>query len=439
MSQKQVNEIETICNRFLWGQKRPKIPLKVLQGTVQQGGLNLFNIEAKQSSLKIQWLKKVETDPKYQYVYEILDFNLKNLIWQCNLHKQDVKGSTFWHEVLGEWCKLHFQSDMGNEDHVGEILWRNSLIRINDKVLYNKKCIKRNMLRLADITDDNMRFLNYASINNKFPGCMTWYEYLQLVQAIPNEWCKLFVDNLETSCTTNRLELCDLIDAKKITRVVYKRRVNNIAMGYIKSYHAKVRKNVSLELYLDTYLKYFVYIKRITSYPRLYSFQYRLLINKIFTNCTLAKWCLKDSQDCQWCTGCKHTVKHMLFDCPVNSYIWNMVWNWLDIVNSIGDVPQYPQIFINEIGNDCPSGNLVVLITKYYLYRCFCRGVKPTVSALKKEIKLTREVELYNARLTDTYDSCVKKWGKIKWVEWVDDKSAPNVHPQMVTYGAETS
>ena len=65
-------------------------------------------------------------------------------------------------------------------------------------------------------------------------------------------------------------------------------------------------------------------IARIKYVPQLRIFHYRLLLNKIFTNDTLKKWRIVDSDKCDYC-DCKQTILHLLIECQVSQKLWSLV------------------------------------------------------------------------------------------------------------------
>ena len=57
MPKKCVENIEKIVHEFLWENSGNKISLRILKGRKDMGGLRLFDIKAKEKSLKFMWIQ----------------------------------------------------------------------------------------------------------------------------------------------------------------------------------------------------------------------------------------------------------------------------------------------------------------------------------------------------------------------------------------------
>ena len=92
---------------------RPKIALNVLQNLTKLGGMNLCNIEWKQKSMHLTWLKKLKESPeKWEYVYDWISSGMGEHTWKCNISKRDVIAlpihDCFWQNLLITWSELHY-------------------------------------------------------------------------------------------------------------------------------------------------------------------------------------------------------------------------------------------------------------------------------------------------------------------------------------------
>ena len=86
-----IKKIEDIMSKFLWNNRRAKIPLRVLQLSKNKGGLNLVNLRNRDIALKTTWVNVIHQDPSVaQYAIEALKCDLKLMIWQCNLNSGDI-------------------------------------------------------------------------------------------------------------------------------------------------------------------------------------------------------------------------------------------------------------------------------------------------------------------------------------------------------------
>ena len=93
----------------------PKVPTHILQHAKESGGLRLVELNAKQKSLKVQWVFRSVNNLFFNNIVSNSLIPMLGLfIWQCNLRTKDIqhliKNSNFWTEVLAAWCEVNFYS-----------------------------------------------------------------------------------------------------------------------------------------------------------------------------------------------------------------------------------------------------------------------------------------------------------------------------------------
>ena len=113
ISPSQEKKFYEIINKFLWKDKRSKIPLGVLQNSKEGGGLGIARIRDKHKALHIQWIPKIveEGNNEFEYVYQLLIPSIGREIWNCNLNDRDIKeiiAPSYWHDVLTYWSEISF-------------------------------------------------------------------------------------------------------------------------------------------------------------------------------------------------------------------------------------------------------------------------------------------------------------------------------------------
>ena len=113
LSPKDVHRINKKIHNFLWkGKKRGRVAFGTLQCAIEDSGLKLINLEAKQDMLKIAQIFKLENS-LFKIMYEALHIKkLCCLIWKCNLSTKDVPRlfttQSYWVELLRSWSKINY-------------------------------------------------------------------------------------------------------------------------------------------------------------------------------------------------------------------------------------------------------------------------------------------------------------------------------------------
>ena len=196
ISEEQCKRIEKTVSEFIWLGKKPKITHGVLQLLKHLGGQCLFDIRTKQKALKIQWIKKTKNSHFFtQCLKSNIPMTQYQFFWECNIAKKDVKElcnentSIFWKEMLEIWCKFNFHDPQNAEGVLHQIIWLNSLIKVQKKIISKEEWLKIGIVRISDICDDENNFLSYEDFtakcnNNK----ITWLEYYSIIDAIPQQW-----------------------------------------------------------------------------------------------------------------------------------------------------------------------------------------------------------------------------------------------------------
>ena len=91
--QLQVDEINQVIEDFIWGGKRPKIKLNVLQANKEDGGLGLVDVKTKHFAILCNWLNDCESNLEIKNLAKVFlgETVCDNLIWQFNLSGHDSK------------------------------------------------------------------------------------------------------------------------------------------------------------------------------------------------------------------------------------------------------------------------------------------------------------------------------------------------------------
>ena len=195
MSNSIYKKLEQICNDFIWNGRRPKIAMNKLQNPVALGGLNLVSFEAKDKALKLSWIKKlVNKDIIATMAYSSLSPILKENIWRCNLKKCDVKKLEFksgiWQDILTYWCDYNFVDAVQSANEaVNQVLWFNSLLRIENKPYFFSKAYQEGLLTVGQLIDPQGNILSHEELRLFFG--LDVMQCNMILSSIPYVWKKM--------------------------------------------------------------------------------------------------------------------------------------------------------------------------------------------------------------------------------------------------------
>ena len=106
-------------------------------------------------------------------------------------------------------------------------------------------------------------------------------------------------------------------------------------------------------------------------------FQYKVLNNIVFTNEKVFKIKMIDSPQCAFCKIEIESLEHLSYNCEVTRSFWVALRSWLMECN----INLEPLSFFNVLfcifnaGEDFVIVNHLILVAKFYIYRCKLNGV----------------------------------------------------------------
>ena len=112
-----------------------------------------------------------------------------------------------------------------------------------------------------------------------------------------------------------------LNSTSKCSRYVYNFLIEAKANDNCRQLYTKYASRITVNLSYEEYCNLFSNLYLITKDTKLRDFQYWMLIFKIFTNETLAKWKLIRTDKCDFCEETQ-TVKHLFWDCETTQKKW---------------------------------------------------------------------------------------------------------------------
>ena len=403
-----VKMLDDMVQSFLWNNKKPKIPLSVLQQHKYKGGLGLVNFQRKDAALKCSWAFVIESDSLLmQIMFKMLCPIICMDIWKCNINSYDVKilfYKGFWSDTLAAWSEFNYKEQIKNGDEVyAQFIWYNSHLRVNKRPFLFKKAYKEGLTHVAQLFDTNGKIIECEICCRMF--MLTTLQYNQLISAIPKSW-KGMVSHDSSFVENNNYD-----DYKKRTKCVakiYEALSQNADIIKIKQrWNTKVEMSLTHESFIALYKK----IYSITNNAKLRSFQYRMLNCAIILNDTLYKWKIKSSPNCAYCER-KETMLHFFWECNNAQKIWAWTSKYCKKLAPQQSIEiDKDNVFMNLVNSKPKHAfNFCVLVVKQTMYAFRCLQKNITTYDLESKIERYKRYELYQARKTNTMYSYNEKW-----------------------------
>jgi hypothetical protein len=139
-----------------------------------------------------------------------------NMILLGNLNKTDMPTipETFYNSIFQMWSKLNYCEPTKPEEILKQMVWNNSHIKVDNKIVYSRKMIGKNITYIQDLLNKDGKFANKAELEQKIYIIFRHFEYESLNQAIPKKW-KIIIEK-------------DTYNKNMIINTEYKIKINNI-------------------------------------------------------------------------------------------------------------------------------------------------------------------------------------------------------------------
>lgn len=419
-----------ITKEFLWQGGSVKITPRLLTKDKSQGGLRLVDLQARQYSLKAQWVTKLHEDCFWtQVLFSMLPYTDPTELWSCNLnHKHaalfiapDDHG--FWFEVLEAWCRTNFSQPTNVNEILNQYLWYNSFILVENKPYKINIAKQKGLTHIYQLFDNNGRLKSFDLITQEYHNPLTWFQYTQLIDAIPNSWKSTVLRNYEPHY--HELNFFTRIhNETKIANLVYSRLINDPTA--IRSRCERWNRKLIISTTTENFCKLFKNMYTLTISTKLRDFQYRLLTGILVTNKLLYLWKITDTQLCTFCRNSVEDEIHLFCECRIVKPIWQQLKSYIQhnqkthVLETLNWSPV--NIIFNTVHPKSSSViNFLVLITKQYIYRLRCMSARPTPNAVCLEIEKIYNIELCIAQKKQKLRKHAQKWSLLKDIELPDD------------------
>lgn len=167
---------------------------------------------------------------------------------------------------------------------------------------------------------------------------------------------------------------------------------------------------LSLEMWPNDFTPIVRGIWSITNNSKLRSFQYRLLMHALTTNCHLKRWNILQSDLCTFCNDEPETICHIFWECPLVRAVWARIAQMLTQLDP-GITLDCQNVIFNNVQRNYKSViNTVVLVVKFNLYKSRCAQSKPNIHSAIDDILLYQKLEHMGAVINGREQYSNDKW-----------------------------
>ena len=410
---------------FVWSGRKPKLKNSVLTAVKTDGGLNLANLQMRDMSLKIEWIRRMyhsNDEVLTKLAYYFINAEIKNgTFWQCNFSSQDAKKmpikSKFWRSVVVAWAEFNFHTPITEQEMSTQILWYNSYIKSAGSLLFIKSMYDVGILYVKDLVM-NDRFATYEELVELYGMPLNVMDYNKVVAAVPHMWKRAAV--VEQDCE-DVSKFNDLMESEKWSNHVYK--TINHSLTTLEVIHAKWLRLGYTDTPFEEIEMAFHSINKSTSIVKYRSFQFRLLHQIVPFNNKLFHIGLVPNNLCTMCCKEKETMKHFFVQCEIAKDKWCNLFEYIQVQYDVMVEFNEKKLLLNSI-DDNPFSfvNLATNIMKQKLYACRCLKKTLNISQVINELEFIHDLERNNALSTKNVARYNKTWPDVIEIEKYEDE-----------------
>ena len=186
------SNLNSILFRFIWNNKPDKVKRSILCSPVSNGGLKMVDLYSFANSLKCKWVKLYLDDCNRPWK-PLFDYTLRNygksFLFNCNFSSNDIDiSNTFILHVCQAWANFNFRQPENN-NCANQTVLNNSFIKINNKLIFNKRLLSNNAHLIKDFCDEDGNPIDYNVFINKFNiRRLPFTICFGIIKAIPITW-----------------------------------------------------------------------------------------------------------------------------------------------------------------------------------------------------------------------------------------------------------
>ena len=410
-----------ILYKFLWNGKPDKIRRTTVCSNCMQGGLKMINIYNFEKAIKVSWVKKLITQPNSQW-YKLLEAmygNIDQIVtfgdkWYSKILPK-IRNQ-FWQNILKDWNVLvKIQKPKNNSEIFRNCLWYNSYI--SGTMPFFPDWYKKGVYLVGDIISPDGNILTIEEIKYKFnfnPNILNYYSIKVKIQdfmsrhKLSGNWtlekptypfhldvlfrskkgCKKFYDIHNDLGTQNDNPICETMWSKLVSN-------ENLEI----TLKERMESNYKICFYsvLDNNLIWF---------------QYRVLFKILGTKDYLKKLKLNMNSQCLFCKQYEENLEHLFCKCGEVIKLWENVRQWISNKLGFNLIITKLMKILGYLTNDENfwALNLILMVTRKYIFWCSKNGFMLNIYFLQKEIKKTFLEQETLSRVNLRFDQFNRRW-----------------------------
>ena len=415
-----LTKIKKLIRKFIWNNKQARIAYDKLIQNLDNGGLNLQDLESKIQALKCKVI--YNRDNLSPFLKACLEYftEIKIDDWQqVNISPPASKTQvvSIWNDIAQMWHTFNHYQPTSKEAVLNQSLWHNSHIAV-DKKNYSKGIIKK-IKYVRDLLNPYHEWFTLEEIKTKYHVCLNFLNYGTLINKIPKEW-HLIIKNkiqIEPQSAENKIK-AELKETRiknkptnaSVSKTIYQILIKNKKVDNSRN-KIKWEADLDYEIKDQIWEKMFIMTKTLTNCTKLQFLQYRINHRALVTNSLRHKWDSNVSELCTFCQKTEETIMHIFVKCEKVMVLWKLLGKWLKHFCFIDLHINGYDIMFNRYRDSFPRlVNTIILIVKQYIYASKCLNKELKFTEIISKIQEYKVLEKVNAVKNNRLEEHIKKW-----------------------------
>ena len=325
-----LDKINQILFRFIWKKNfnntktSERVKRKTICAPKKNGGLDMIDIHAFQSSFYLDWVERYINDEDHAWKY-IADILLKNIgcknAFRSNIQAKRFKGlatikSPFWTAVVSTWLNSNISDN--HLIYTTSPIFNNTNITFKKETLFFPECTSCNINTVGDMMEGN-HLISLRDFRNKYgikPESQLIYNVL--FNALNKHIGSIVQDdNNDILFRNNKIGNLGRKQIYNLIRDV-ENPLANVSLG--KQYNINMND------------KYWLLPSSCTTETHLQSLQWKILHGIYPSGTLLTKMNIRSSNACYYC-GEIDTLQHFFYDCIYVHPLWAEIERKVEFVS----------------------------------------------------------------------------------------------------------
>ena len=186
-----IKDLTLLFYKFIWNGKRDKIKRKMLYTSLEEGGLNLTEINIFMDSLKVTRIRKMLKEDKSRWMTllkeDVPDLDLQKYSGSRFLFSKRSAVNPFWCDVFSSFARFSERRILQTvSEFLQEPILFHHKIKIEGTVIWRQVWRRLGIRKIGQLTSETFEILEYSRFTTRFGNDINFLEYYGMIKAIKN-------------------------------------------------------------------------------------------------------------------------------------------------------------------------------------------------------------------------------------------------------------